>query len=368
MYAISANWKNAMSEILAPEGFVEISCYIPGLQTKLVYTKGDLLRFSHQQTGSIISAELPKNHIEFALDNSDGRWNPSNPSGLERHLSERLKITLRYGINISGVTEWIPGGVFYLSEWNSSPNGIEASFVARDILEYMIDQPFTGKIKGTLYELATRAISEANLPRDAVVRLCDELKNYSVADIEYKGDESVAEILQKCANASSCVMYQNRDGVLVIERLNTDNSGYVIPSRLSYVYPEMELLRPIKAVSTSYANNLTETYVYYTSGETQTISNDFISTSTQANEVSKWVYDSLRSRQKISGDFRSDLRLDLFDVVNVENKYGTVESVVLTDIKLTFTGAFRTTYTGYICIGGAIANIYSGEIYMGEVV
>lgn len=368
MYAVSSNWINAQSGVLASEGFVEISCYIPELQTNLIYTKDDLLSFSHQQSGSIISAELPKNHIEFSLDNSDGRWNPSNPRGLERYLSERLKITLRYGVDVAGTVEWIPGGVFYLSEWNTSLNGLEASFVARDIFEYMLDQPYTGEISGTLYDLATNALAESNLPADAVVSLCDELKNYSVGEIEYNGEDTVAIILQKCANAACCVMGQDRYGVFSIKRIGNESSDYVIPINLSYAYPEVELLRPLKAVSATYGGGKTETYFFYTSGETQTLTNNFISTSEQAKEVSKWVCDSLRARQKISGNFRSDLRMDLYDIVSVANKYGIVYGVVLTEIKVTFSGAFRTTYKGQVCVGGVTTNIYSGEIYMGEVV
>ena len=368
MYSVSETWAKANDSFLAPEGLIEISCYIPELKDALVYTKKDLISFTHQQTGSLVSGELPKNHIEFALDNSDGKWNPSNPTGLERYLSERLKITLRYGLNINGVTEWISGGVFYLSEWYTPANGIEASFVARDLLEYMIDHPYTGAVAGTLYEVAERAIAEAGIPSDAVVSISDELKNYSVGAIEYNGNESVAEILQKCANAASCVMYQDREGVLRVERLDYENTGFVFPRAISYAFPEIEFSRPLKAVSVSYSDADKVSFVYGTSGETQTLTNEFISTRVQAEEVAKWVCDSLRTRKKISGEVRGDPRLDVFDVVDIESKYGTVNGVVLTEIKYSFTGAFRAAYTGYIRgIGTAVA-IYSGEIYTGEVV
>ena len=233
MYAVSNAWATAQENFLAPEGFVELSCYVPELKRTLVYTKSDLMSFTHQQTGSLVSGELPKNHIEFTLDNSDGKWNPSNPKGLERYLTERLRITLRYGFKINGAVEWIPGGVFYLSEWRTSPNGLEATFKARDALEYMLDKPYTGAVSGTLYEIAERAIAEANLSLvsdgssavlgtmvlgEAVlgagtqasktrtttavgsaaggVSLSAELEKYSVGNIEYKGDETVAVILQ----------------------------------------------------------------------------------------------------------------------------------------------------------------------------
>lgn len=367
MYPVSNDWIEANREILAPEGFVEISLYIPQVQQTLTYTKEDLMSFAHEQTGSLLSGELPKNHIEFSLDNSDDMWNPSHPKGLARYLSERLKLTLRYGFDIDGVMEWIPGGVFYLSEWHTPSNGLEASFKARDLLEFMMDKLYTGKVEGTLYELAERAVAEAGIPIDATVSLCEELKNYNVGAIEYEGNESVAVILQRCANAACCVMYQNRDGVLVIERANNTDCGYVVSNVISYSYPEIEYSRPLKNVSVSYFNKGNVSLIYNTSGETQTVTNEFISTEAQAIEVAEWACEALRTRKTISGDFRGDPRLDVFDVIQVESKYGTITDVVLTDIKYTFSGAFRASYKGHIQGSGVPVVIYSGEIYSGEV-
>ena len=393
MYAVSDTWATAQESFIAPEGLIEISCYVPALKNTLVYTKKDLLSFTHQQTGSLVSGELPKNHIEFALDNSDGKWNPSNPRGMDRYLSDRLKVTLRYGYIINGIEQWIPGGVFYLSEWRTSVNGLEANFTARDILEYMIDTPYTGEVSGTLYDIAERAVAEANIPDDpntdvesmvlgtsklgsAVlgfvlvggVSISKELKNYSVGDIDYKGNETVAVILQKCANAAGCVMYQDRRGVFLIGKLSYEDTGYAIPKKLSYTYPEIDISRPIKNVSVTYYGNAVTVYPFSDAGETQTLNNDFIGTKEQADVVAKWVCDSLRTRQKISGEYRGDPRLDLFDVVNIESKYGTIAGVVLTDIKYSFTGAFRTAYSGYIRGSGAFVVVYCGEKFAGEVV
>lgn len=390
MYSVSKAWVNANDYFLAPEGFVELSCYIPAMKNTLVYTKHDLMSFTHQQTGSLITGELPKNHIEFTLDNSDGRWDPNNPTGLERYLSERLKITLRYGFAVNGVVEWIPGGVFYLSEWRTSHQSAEASFVARDLLEYMLDKPYTGDISGTLYEVVTRAIQEADIPTDVApqtmtlgranlgvavlgkvntefVRLSEELKNYTIQDIDYDTQDSIAVILQKCANAACCVMYQDRHGSLVIEKLETEDTGFTIPKKLSYSYPEIEFSRPIKNVQVSYFGGGTVNAIFGSLGETQTLSNNFISTEAQAFTVAKWVYENLRTRKKIHGEFRGDPRFDLFDSVSVEDKYGTIVGVVLTDIKYTFTGAFRISYSGYIYGSGVATFVYSGEVYTGEV-
>lgn len=369
MYPVSEAWVKAHGEFLAPEGFIELSCYIPELQETLVYTKKDLMAFLHQQTASPVSGELPKNHIEFSLDNSDGKWNPSNPVGLERYLSERLRITVRYGFDINGVVEWIPGGVFYLSEWRTSLNGLEASFVARDLLEYMIDKPFVPGSHETLYDVAQKAIEDAELPDDAVVYISDKLTRYQIDhDKEYTGNESVAEILQKCANATNCVMYQDRDGVLRIEEPNYEDCGYVIPINLSYTYPEIDFARPMKNISVTYEDGLSVLYQIGGSGETQTIANDFITADFQAYDVAEWTYKSLRTRKQIRGSFRGDPRLDVLDIVKVESKYGMMSGVMLTDIKYTFSGVFKASYSGYIRGNGATVFVFCNEVYTGEVV
>lgn len=381
MYSVSEAWARANESFLAPEGLIEISCYIPELKDTLVYTKKDLLSFTHQQTGSLVTGELPKNHIEFSLDNTDDKWNPHNPKGLAKYLVERLKITLRYGFLIDGVAKWIPGGVFYLSEWRTPQNGIEASFVARDILEYLIDRPYTGKVEGTLYNIVQNVLAEANIPRGesvlgemilgettlGIVDISDELKKLTVGAIEYDGTDTMAVILQKCANAAQCVMYQDRDGRLVIGKLAYEDTGYTISRSLSYSHPEVELTRPIKSVAVTYCGNATKTWQFCDSGEVQTVNNDFIKNGEQARTIARWVRDSLLSRRWMNGEFRGDPRFDLFDVVSIESKYGTIAYVVLTDVKVTFTGAFRVTYKGYVRGDSARGTAYSGEIYTGEV-
>jgi len=365
MYDVSASWVAANEQFLAPEGFVELSCYIPELDETLVYTKRDLLSFKHQQTGSLVSGELPKNHIEFSLDNSDGKWNPNSPRGLERYLSERLKIVLRYGFDINGITEWIPGGVFYLSEWSTSPDGLDASFTARDLLEYMLDKPYTGEINGTLYDLAMSALTEANLPEDAEVSISEELVDYQVINTNYDRKTSIAEVLQKCANAAGCVLYQNRKGVLVIGKLDYQDTGYVVPLNFSYTYPKTELSRPLKDISVTYGGESKAIYPCSDAGETQTMDNDFVQAEEQAYSVAEWIADGIRGRKTITGEFRGDPRLDVFDVVQVENKYGIATGVAITDICYQFKGAFHATYTGQI--RGTVVNIYCDEVFCGEV-
>jgi hypothetical protein len=78
------------------------------------------------------------------------------------------------------------------------------------------------------------------------------------------------------------------------------------------------------------------------------VKNPLVGNETQAAEVAAWVRDTLESRRTVKGEYRADPRLDLFDVVKVESKYGMIEPVAITHIKYTYNGAYAGSYTGRV--------------------
>jgi hypothetical protein len=312
----------------------------------MTFTKNDILNYTHEQSGCLVSGELPKNSIDFSLDNTDNRWNPSNPTGLEQYLSERQRLTVRYGLDVNGTTEWIKAGTFYLSEWRAPSNGLEASFVARDMLEFMINAPYTGIRSGTLYEIATAAVEQADLPTGSIVNIDPVLKKYTgvLGDQEY----TIAEILQMCANAACCVFYQDRNGVLQIKPFDLILSEYSIDSEFSYSWPESELAKKLKNVSVSWGENNEYVLPVGDTGETQTVSNPLVSNEAHALSLAQWIAFVLENRETISGEYRADPRLDLFDYISVGGKFGDALPVVISNIKYSYSGAFRGSYSGRV--------------------
>lgn len=312
----------------------------------LTFTKNELLSYSHEQTGNLNSAELPKNSITFSVDNTNGQWDPNNPNGLERYLSERQKVTVRYGMDVNGTVEWIKAGTFFLSEWRAPSNGLEASFVARDILEFLMYEKISGYEEVALldmleyaYALGSPEIANTQMVIDPIVE-------------RYEGNipegHTRAEVIQMIANASCCIIRFDREGVLHVERLNETPSGYVISSAMSYSHPETSLTKPMKDVTVSYGGGATYTLPANTIGESQTVDNPVVATLQQATSIALWVKHTLSSRKKVSGEFRGDPRLDLFDIVEVEGKYGKISPVAIEQIKYTYNGSFKATYVGRV--------------------
>ena len=312
-----------------------------------VYTKSELLRYSHTQSVDLLSTELPKNEIVFSLDNSSGLWNPDNPAGIAQYLIDRQQVTVRYGYKINDNVEWIPGGTFWLSEWNTPSNGLEVSFTARDILEFM-DVKYTGPRSGTLYDIATAAFRLVDLPKaeNGVLRysIDNSLKSISTDFSEDVNEYAVAVVLQMVANAGQCVMYQDRNGVFLIKKYAKVKSDYEINQDISYTHPERTLTKPPHSVAIN--GDMSVWSAQSGSGEAIEISNPIITQNSNAELVRDWAVGILQNRNLIHGTFRADPRLDVLDIITVESKYSKNFTAAVTEIKYEYNGAFRGEYVG----------------------
>jgi hypothetical protein len=351
--------------------FQRVKCSDIALGIKAVYTKTDLLGYNCRQSVDLLSAKLPENEVKFKLRNDDGRWNPEMSNGVERYLLEQQEIRVRYGMDINGTVEWIEGGTFWLSEWNTPTNGLEADFTARGATEFMFGA-YSGPREGTLYDIAVAALDEADLPLldDGTVRyVVDESLKYITTDFSAEDTEyAISEVLQMVAHVGCCVFYQDRAGRVIIAPRSKSYSNYRIDKDISYAHPEYTISKPLKAVSVEYGSDKQSVMVEVSSrGEIQTVQNPFIVTKADAQRVGETAAKLLENRKVVSGDFRADMRMDALDNVMVISKYAS-NIICMTDVEYSTTnGAFRGKYTGrVVSVILEPVKIYSGEFYVGE--
>lgn len=337
----------------------------------LIFTKRELISFSHEMHGDLVSAELPQNYVKFSVDNLDGTWNPDNPQGVSQFLSEQQKVTVRYGTDVNGVTEWIKGGTFYLSEWRVESNGLEASFVARDVFDFLLNKPYDRYAENPLKWHLQEAFGLFEIGTSFAYHLDED--TFGLPDLWgiTLGEDNAAEVIQMCANAARCVIWIDRSGEPHVAPLNKTQSDYVIGSALSYSHPEITLTKPLKSVTVRYGTQATYTLPVGSSGEDQTVENPMIydyeaeETEQQAVDVAEWVRDTLAPRKIISGEFRADPRLDLYDIVLIESKYGVISPVAITGIRYEYSGSFRATYTGRVITGESNVAVL-GQTILGQ--
>lgn len=316
----------------------------------VTFTKQDLTSFIHESEGDMSSGSISKSSIKFSLDNSTGVWNPDNPQGIVKYLAERQQLVVRYGMRVNNDIEWVEAGTFYLSEWDTPSGGMEASFVARDAFEYLLNTPYPSGVTGNLNTLVERAFVEADMPDEFVYYFAGGVTNYSATPGE---NHTAAEVIQMCANAAGCGIRQDRLGRLHITPTPRERSGYTISKRVSLSHPEVILSKPLKSVVVSYRDN-SYTLNVSNSGETQTIDNPLITTEYAARVAAEVARDALVTRKSVKGEFRADPRLDLFDIVTVESKYGDLFPVMITAITYTYNGSFWATYSGRVLDPGVM--------------
>lgn len=334
------------------------------------FDKKDIISYSHEQSSDLLCAELPKNSIEFSLDNTDEKWNPYNPDGIGKYLAERQEVSVRYGTRVYNTIEWIKGGTFYLSEWDVPSNGLEARFVARDPLEFMVSTLYDdrGLSVGTFEELINSSFGlcefsnelKVNIdaqygsvltfaPKDHLEPVKDDNGQVKFTNPKY----TAAEMVQMCVGAMSSVCWFDRDGVFHIEDAPWDKStspAYEIPLNISYSYPEITLGKPVKYLEFRYmpVDDSPGYYKFNTelcdNGVVQTIDNPIGMSHNLVLAAYFKMKGILAKRAVVSGQFRADPRADVFDNVKVSTKFGDMD-MILTRIKYTYNGSFRGEYT-----------------------
>lgn len=319
----------------------------------LVFDKTKILSYSHSSARDPISGQLSQESISFSLDNSDRTWDSVNPQGIYKYIYERQPVTVRYGMDVDGKTEWVSGGMFFLSEWSIPANSIEASFQARDAFLYLSSTTYTGRKYGTLYEMCYDALEQ--LEADGITaEISEELKDYST---DITSDESTyhnSDILQLAANAAGMALYQTRDGVIKINRVyGSDASNPVldIPVLNNYSWPEITFAQNMLNVVTTVGN---ATYAYPENpsgkGVSQTLSNvmltkDILAKSRNALTES---YGVLSNRRKASLTYRASPTVDALDMVKIHHQFNYDAVLLATNVKYTFNGCFKGTVEGYM--------------------
>jgi hypothetical protein len=149
-------------------------------------------------------------------------------------------------------------------------------------------------------------------------------------------------------------MWVDVDGTFHFDTPSNKLSDYKITSDVEYSNPKVELAKPLLRVDVvlhhdGHPSTTTVQKVVGTSGDVITVDCPLLLNSTnRANEIATKYADWWKYREIISGEFRADPRLQLFDVVTVDSKYGKIAPVMITYLKYTYNGSFHGTYEGQV--------------------
>lgn len=226
-------------DVALPNQRVRIKSFTAGVIK--IFTNKDIISYSAKNNVSLINDKLPTNDINFELDNTDNKFNPDNRNGLFNYLSKRQEIKIRYGYAFDDGDEYISGGTYYLTEWETPQNSHTATFKAKNAINFFTKPFYKGLNKSkTLAELAKEVLALCNWDDDYV--FLDPILNTITTDAPMPAC-SCAEALQYIAQAANCMLYIDSNNVITIERISllANDDDYEINNFNEYEYPELEI-------------------------------------------------------------------------------------------------------------------------------
>ena len=190
----------------------------------LTFDNTQLLSTSRQNSVSHISDTLPSKSFNFKISNRSKKFSQDDPNSFIHFLEEQQTVEYSYARDVpTGYDEWgyptgmekyyIDGGVVQLKTWSS--NDTEASFSAVGFLDYQKNTYYKGRYYPngtTVYDEALRILTDAGIEN---YRLDSYLKNLLVYN-PVPNDTHKA-CLQLLANYARCILYEDRQGRVVIE-------------------------------------------------------------------------------------------------------------------------------------------------------
>lgn len=348
-----------------------------------VYSKSDLFSYKHSQSADPISTALPNAQVAFGVGNLDKSYNPHNPTSLTKYLMERQEVKTKYGYKLDdGSIEWIKGGTFYLSSWEAAQNDMVAQFTARDLFEFMSAEFVKGKWKGgySLYELAEMLFVEANLPlnEDGSKKwhIDESLKDIIVTNALPL--DTIANNLQTIANAGRCSMYQDRNGIIRIERLNTESTEYAITSSNSFTKSEITLSKPIKQVrvvvhhhfagdgegeslysGTAYVNGTRDVWLYFSSPSAEEFGADGIGISNNGR-INNIEYYTNACKLNITAD--GEVSIDVVDVMLSDSTTEVVVDFAESGEIITIDNPLISDHNEAVALGNWVGNYLNSRM------
>jgi hypothetical protein len=304
------------------------------------YTDTEIIKLDILEELDTLSNQVTANEIKLTLDNQSKDFNILNPTGIYPYLQRTQKLIPYLGVVITDtLTEYVPMGVYYLTEWVSDEGTLTATFTARDVLDLLEQNTFseTTYTSKTITYILEDILDDAGIT-DYVID--SNLGSITVTGTIPEGTHRAA--IQIAAIAGMGVVYSDRNGVLQIKQLTTPASIDTIDYDNVYAAPKIELDKLINTVYVKYGSN-TYTLVDPSKPSDEqtlavTVDNPLIDTLGVAEDVADWVLAEFKKRFLYEINWRQNSAFELGDIVTVEDDFSEDKTMRITRNEFNYIG------------------------------
>lgn len=328
------------------------------------YGGDKLIKLNVVEQLNVVGDTLPANELKFTVENADKEFNILNPTGFYRFLKQRQEVKTSIGVVTSNGIEYIHMQRYYLVDWQSDEGALTATFTARNLLELLEQKSYTPVPVSNLYALAEDVLHKAGVPE---YDIDDGLRQ--IATTGFTKSVTSRKALQYIGIAAQCAVYQDRAGVLKLQRftildaqttyvtyLGTDLfCGFAYPAvdkgydmkhiSLDNVYevPQIKLDKLVQSLTMAiYKGKEKEEKMYMNvdvkEGVNLKCDNPLIQDEQIAANVAKWILAESNLRALYTVNWRQNPCLECGDIVLVEDGFGSKQQSRITRQEFEFTG------------------------------
>jgi hypothetical protein len=177
-----------------------------------------LLEEREASQGSLPVGNITANEITLSFNNESRKFDVDNTqSPLWGLLKQNRRVRAWLGVDIDGLTEWVPLGVFWTLDWDNLDETLEATVTARDRMELLRQGTYQSsqvQANVSLYTLAEHVLQDAGLTTSDYA--IDSALQNIIVPYAWFDPVSHREALRIIAEAALAAVYADRDGTICI--------------------------------------------------------------------------------------------------------------------------------------------------------
>lgn len=357
---------------LAGENKATLSVWNNGQSTWLynsnlhITTLASITKISHSFDGAGINVGIDSNGFTHFI-----AYAPAS-NGIAASVIETDYVELIVETKPINITEWLPMGTYFLTDWKHQATSMTTTLTAHDSFTMLDNITFPPTTKASLYDLAVAVFETAGITKYFID---DSLKD----GISRTTNQSFncREMLQLIGIASQAAVWQDRNGVVTIkpfEALDSQSnymtytgqsglySGYSLRGAYPlltngagmknltlenmYQVPEITLEPSIyQLIINVYGSDGSVTEYTYTNpalngnnGQSFMIDNPLILSKSVADKVSRWFFRETNYNAIYKTDWRQNPALECADIVLVEDVFNSKKQTRIYKQEFTYEG------------------------------
>lgn len=324
------------------------------------FTDEDIFTISENETANIVADENPTQSTEITLSNYNHEFDINGTSGYFRDISDGIECQYRFGFHVldedgSDDIVWLD----WKRRWCSGEASLaekQVTFTVADVFSTN-DDNIEGYMSSNYGLIVTNVFNKSTYPQQENGIIGVDFDTDLTNTVMYYQPTYTAfnEIIQSVAFASGKQFYIDHKGVVHIDDDRTTPTGVHLGIGDYFEDNEAGKEKKVKRITVSYyvpEDSTVDARPDFVremngTGESVTVSNDFICSLEDGNRVMSYLVNYYDKRGTFECTFRGDPRLEPLDVITIDilNSDETVQTVTGTIISVenTYDGTFEST-------------------------